>query len=289
MLKADNQRWRERRESYRPAAEPIDPRRYGVDLIAERDAKDFVIRHHYSASYPAARLRVGLFRAGLFGSVKSELVGVAVFSVPMQGAVISHWTGQAPESGVELGRLVLRDEVEGNGESWFLARAFRLLASELPAVKAVVSFSDPLRRYAADGGLVTPGHVGTVYQALNGRHVGRSKARYLLVDPAGRVVSERALSKLRNDEKGAAYAYEQLQASGAPVRRIGEEGPEYVARVLRYGPFRRVKHPGNLAYVWPTLTAGRDVVRGFLPALPFPKARDVVVGVDDSATGADVL
>ena len=33
-------------------------------------------------------------------------------------------SGLAPARGVELGRLVLLDEVEGNGESWFLESGF---------------------------------------------------------------------------------------------------------------------------------------------------------------------
>lgn len=273
-----NQRWKERRESYRPAGEPIDPRKYGVELIPEGDARAYVVRHHYSGTYPAARLRVGLFRAGRF--ILPELVGVAVFSVPMTGAVISKWTGLDPARGVELGRLVLADDVEGNGETWFLARAFKLLAQELPLVEAVVSFSDPVQRVSTSGEVVTPGHVGTVYQALNGRFAGRSRPRTLILDPGGRVISERALSKVRKDERGAAYAYEQLRSSGAPARRLGEEGPDYVARALQEGPFRRVAHPGNLAYVWPTRRASRSTIQGLPVSKPYPKGRDTIVRMD---------
>jgi len=50
------QRWRERRDSYRPAGEPIEAARYGVELIdRDRDAAAFVSRHHYSGTLPAAR------------------------------------------------------------------------------------------------------------------------------------------------------------------------------------------------------------------------------------------
>jgi hypothetical protein len=45
-----SQRWRERRESYRPAGEPINPRLYEVaDLAGDREAKAFILAHHYSA------------------------------------------------------------------------------------------------------------------------------------------------------------------------------------------------------------------------------------------------
>jgi hypothetical protein len=281
VVPAGNQRWREHRASYRPPREPLDPRCYAVDLVSEKDAKAFVCRHHYSCSFPASRLRVGLYRAR--PATRAELVGVAVFSVPMTQAVITRWTGLPPSRGVELGRLVLLDEVEGNAETWFLARAFRLLAATLPEVHAVVSFSDPMQRVAEDGHLVTPGHVGSCLQSFNGRHVGRSKSRTLVLDRGGRVVSDRALAKIRNDERGAGYAYSQLVAAGAPTIHAGESGRDYVSRALIEGPFRKVRHPGNLAYVWPSATAPRGVVNNFPAALPYRKAFNTVVTARQAA------
>lgn len=37
VVAAGNQRWRQHRTSYRPPREPIDPRRYAVDSVAEAD------------------------------------------------------------------------------------------------------------------------------------------------------------------------------------------------------------------------------------------------------------
>ena len=52
------QRWRDRRGSYRPAGEPIDPSRYEVvALDDDARARAFVERHHYSGSLPAAVVR----------------------------------------------------------------------------------------------------------------------------------------------------------------------------------------------------------------------------------------
>jgi len=53
QLELHCQRWHHRRASYRPAGEIFDPRRAGVEPIEERDAKAFVEKNHYSASYPA--------------------------------------------------------------------------------------------------------------------------------------------------------------------------------------------------------------------------------------------
>lgn len=74
------QRWHKGRASYRLAGEPIDTTAYAVEPIDEKTARTFVLTHHYSASYPAARFRAGLFRARPFRA--AELCGVAVFSVP---------------------------------------------------------------------------------------------------------------------------------------------------------------------------------------------------------------
>lgn len=262
------QRWRERRDSYRPAGEPIDPLRYGVEvLVDDVRPRAYVERHHYSASYPAARCRVGLFRTD--GHHQHDLVGVAVFSVPAQAAAIPHWTGTS--AGVELGRFVLADDVPANGETWFLSRAFGALESELPEVRAILSYSDPMPRRRADGTLVTPGHVGTIYQAHNGRHLGRARAEVLHLDRDGRTVSRRSLSKLRNGERGAEGAYRRLLDAGAPARNPGEDIAAYVDRALRDGPFTKVRHPGNLVYVWAVGEARRTTLRGFAPGQPYPR------------------
>lgn len=260
------QRWRDRRDRYRALGDRFDPRRHSVAVVERAPARAFVETHHYSGSFPASRLDVGLYRG-------AQLAGVAVFSVPSSQASIPARAGVAPHEGVELGRFVLLDEVEANAETWFLARAFALVRAELGAVRAVVSYSDPHRRTATDGRVVMPGHVGTIYQAHNGRYVGRTKRRSLYLGPDGREIPPRALSKLRNDEQGAAYAYARLLAAGAPPRQPLEDAHAYVARALREGPFRREAHPGCHAYVWPVDPAARVL----LPAAqPFPKRTEAL-------------
>lgn len=256
------QRWRERRPRYRPSGERIRPAEYAVDLLArDRDARAFVEAHHYSGSYVAARLRVGLWRARPTGSL---LVGVAVFSVPAQAAAIPRWCGVPATGGVELGRFVLLDEVPGDGESWFLARALRCLRSALPDVEAVLSYSDPVPRAATDGRLVTPGHVGVVYQASNARYLGRSSPRTLHLLPDGRALSPRSLSKIRLGERGAVAAARALVDAGLPPRERAEAPAAWLARVLPL--CRRVRHPGNHAYAWAWGALDRRP-----PPLPYPR------------------
>ncbi len=255
----DNQRWNKRRESYRPAGEVIDTSRYGVEVIDEDLAKRFVCENHYSGSYPAAKFRVGLFR-GL------RIVGVAVFSQSSNDAQVAAYSNA--HDGADLGRFVLLDDVPGNGETWFLGRAFRLLRMKRPDLGAIVSYSDPVPRTTIDGHIVKPGHIGQIYKAFNGRYVGRARAEPLILDEHGRAISRRSLSKLKNGEKGEAYVYERLLAAGAPRRRRFESGAEYVRRALDEGPFRRIPHPGNHVYCW----ALRKGVTLKKKPHPFPEA-----------------
>jgi hypothetical protein len=79
-------------------------------LADDREAKRFIIKHHYSRSYPAARRRFGLYREG-------NLVGCAIFSNPTNTKSLTNVFNVDPCLLAELGRLVLLDEVEANGES----------------------------------------------------------------------------------------------------------------------------------------------------------------------------
>ncbi|MBH23344.1 MAG: hypothetical protein CMH57_02550 [Myxococcales bacterium] len=219
-----------------------------MSLLDEERAKAFVTEHHYSGSYPAARLRCGLWRwrPGTLG----ELVGVAVFSVPCQQRVVPRWLGVEPLEGVEVGRFVLLDDVPFNGETYFLARAFRLLREHKPTVRAVVSYSDPVARRTLGGEVIKPGHYGTIYQAHNARFLGRSSSKTLYLTPDGRALSGRALSKIRLGERGQDAAQARLVELGLPERDRGESGEGYVARVLGSRAVRPVRHPGNFVYGW---------------------------------------
>ncbi len=61
------QRWREGRDSYRPTGEPIDPRRFGVEVVQREQGAAFVRGHHYSRSCAPARITGSGGPAGSFG------------------------------------------------------------------------------------------------------------------------------------------------------------------------------------------------------------------------------
>lgn len=234
-----NQRWRDRRNFFRRPDEQIRTARYEVvELLDDATAKAFVQQHHYSGTYPAARVRVGLYRG-------AELAGVAVFSHPCSDKVLtSVFPGCAVDS-VELGRFVLLDNVEGNGETWFLARCFDLLRTK--DLRGVVSFSDPLPR-EAEGRTVFGGHIGTIYQAHNGVYLGRGTARTLRLLPNGVVFSARAMQKIRSGERGWRYSAAILEQLGAPA--CPDEARTAWLNTWAPRLTRAVRHPGNHRYAW---------------------------------------
>ena len=187
------QRWQRRMASYRPAGEPFDPARCAVEPIEEGDAKRFVLAHHYSGTYPAARFRAGVFVKAPFQ--RERLAGVGVFSVPMNQRVIpSYFPALAFDEGVELGRFVLDDTLAANAETWALARMRRLLRQALPKVRGIVAYCDPIERRDERGELVKRGHVGTIYKAGNALYRGRSSARTLWLSPGGASFADRTLA-----------------------------------------------------------------------------------------------
>lgn len=199
------QRFTNKKPTYRPVGETIDPRAFDVSEITETAARIFILEHHYSGSFPASRRRFGLFKNG-------ELVGVAVFSHPCNEKTITNVFGcEKAADGLELGRFVLIDSVPSNGESWFLARCRAILKNDFVGF---VSFSDDFPRLDDQGLTIFAGHIGTIYQASNAAFLGRGTSRYIRLLADGKVFSDRALQKIRKMESGANYAIEILRSFG---------------------------------------------------------------------------
>lgn len=262
------QRWRERLDSYRPSSDDrFEKRAHGWDRVPRDLAREFVERHHYSASFPAEVFSVGLFRAGVDG-----LAGVAVFSQPSSQEVLDDIPG-GREAGTVLGRFVLLDQVEKLGETWFLARALRLVARE--GYTGVLSDSDPAPTRREDGQIAFRGHFGLIYQAGNARYLGRSNraTRYLL--PDGRFFNGRAVSKVRGRERNWRGPVETLMRFGArsPGRNPSPETLRAWLARWRARICRTVRHPGNHRYLFP-LHRSAEV---YGPFRPRPRAIDAQV------------
>lgn len=234
------QRWRDRRGSYRPAGEPIETSRYEVVAIdKDGPAKAFVAAHHYSGTFPAARFRFGLYRG-------VELVGVAVFSQPVNNLSLRCFPGDPSES-CELGRFVLLDDVPANGESWCLARCFELIRAE--GILGVLSLSDPFPRRDDAGHVVFRGHIGNIYQASNAVYLGRARVDTLRLLPDGSVMHSRALAKIRKRDRGWKYSAALLERHGADPLSDDEDARAWLIRWLPR-LCRTVQHPGNHRYAF---------------------------------------
>lgn len=265
------ERLRERTARHHPSGERLNTSLHTVVRMEHAPARAFVKLHHYSGAWPAVRRAYGLYcdlRPADVVALKKpakasdlRLVGVAAFGVPAQTKVLTSLC--AGHKAVELSRLVLVDEVAKNGESWFLTRAMRLVRVDL-GVSAVIAYSDPQPRTTLDGRLVSPGHVGVIYQALGAEYLGRGSPRTHYIDAHGRVLAPRTLSKIRTQERGARAAERDLVMRGADVRRPGEAPSDWLRRVRP--SFRRERSPGCHRYLW------RWDEKGCRIALPLPWA-----------------
>lgn len=256
------QRWTERRESRRPAGELIRTGAYDVEPIAsDAEARAFVDRHHYAGTSSSTAHRFGLYLRG-------ELAGVALFGPPASmNAHRAVWPTLGIGEAVTLGRFVLVDAVPGNGESWFKTRCHELLAAR--GVVAVESCADPQPRTRVDGGQVHRGHLGTIYQATNGRFVGRTNPASLRLLPDGTVLSNRTTGKLVRGERGGGRAVSDLVRWGAAPLRDGEDAVAWL-RLWRARLTRPMRHFGCYRYLWALdRRRRREVLTA--PALPYPK------------------
>jgi len=252
------QRWSRRRESYRRRGEAFEPGRYFVEEIPDdTTARAFVVSHHYSASYPAARARFGLFEG-------SDLVGVAVLSVPASPRVLPRAFGEDAADCAELGRFVLLDQVPFNGESWFIGRIRHAVRGRFAGLLA---HADPMPRTTAAGEIQHAGHVGTIYQASSARYLGHATARTLRVLPDGTVLSDRSIQKVRAGERGWRGCAAMIESHGAPPSPEDADLRRAWVRDSLELVTRRVRHPGNLRYALPVHARVKIVGE----PMPYPK------------------
>lgn len=261
MIVDSCQRWTEGRESRRPAGELIRTSEYEVAGLAPATAIEFVKAHHYAHSCSPTAHPFGLWRRG-------ELSGVAVFGpLPSMNAHRAVFPTLSTVEAVTLGRLVMLESVPGNGESYFAARCFDLLRAR--GVVAIESCADPIPRASSDGSIVKRGHLGIVYQATNGRHVGKTNPATLRLLPDGTCFSNRTSGKVARAEMGRAYAGAELVGWGAEPLQTGEDALEWLRR-WRPRLTRPMRHQGNYRYLWCLDRRRRREVMT-APALPYPK------------------
>ena len=158
-----------KRTTYLTARPPFDPSRFGVEPIDTTDARAFVETHHYSGTFPVEIASYGLFESR--PNARAALVGVAVFSIPVNTPAVLTALLEPGQTVCDLGRFILNDHVLANAETWFLTRAYRALRRDktladgrTPRFPFSTSYSDPCPRPSFDR-IIFPGQVGIVYQA----------------------------------------------------------------------------------------------------------------------------
>lgn len=261
MITDLSQRMTEGRVTWRPHRELFNARAHDVVLIDPGVAEAFVARHHYAGSCSPTAHPYGLHDRG-------ELVGVAVFGpLPSMNAHRKVFPTLSTTEGVTLGRFVLTEGVRFNAESWFVARCFELLPER--SVIAVESCADPVPRHLPDGTQIKPGHIGQIYQATNGVHIGRTNRATLRILPDGTCLSNRTQGKLVRGERGEGRAVAQLVKWGADPLRHDEDAEAWL-ELWRSRLTRSMRHPGNYRYLWCLNKRRRREVMRF-PSYAYPK------------------
>lgn len=140
--------------------------------------------------------------------------------------------------------------VPGNGETFMLGRAFRLLRRTLPEVRAGLSYADPMERHDAAGKVIKCSHRGTINAAFSGVYLGRPSARPLILARDGRCINDRTPEQ-------AAQRGMRRGLCRTPVGRHGRSCAPHVreGRGQRHARLavRRVPactNPGNYAFGW---------------------------------------
>ena len=161
-----------------PAAATFSPRDLLVRPINAVTARTLCQKHHYLRSYPGGSiLNFGIFAGDM-------LLGVAVLGAgPANGYRL--FSGASREEVLCLTRFWLDDRLGRNSESRTLAVIIRSLRRNLPAIKAILAYSDPAAR-----------HTGVIYQAAGFVFLGESSATPLYRLPDGKAHHSRSLGQV---------------------------------------------------------------------------------------------
>lgn len=168
---------------------------YDVARIAPSSARSFVETNHYSRGMTnAPGPCYGLFDGGF-------LIGAIVFATPCSENVRRLPYGpDRRDSVTELHRLVILDVTPRNAESFFIARAFRLLRCDRDRIHGVVSFAD-----------ASKDHVGTIYQATNALYYGVGETRRFYIDADGRLRHRRQCGRNISPEEAVDRGWQTIR------------------------------------------------------------------------------
>lgn len=176
-----------------------------IKLLTDKDmARKFIETNHYSHKIPQAiKYRFGMYCDG-------TLLGIAIFSIPSnQYGVTSVFSDVTQHIGIELSRVYTVDDTPKNFESDCLAQVFRYLKTNSPYL-VVISYADP-----------NFGHVGYLYQALNGIYLGKTSSEVRYISPEGALITRRGLGRSIGDTE-AKHRERLLSVGYKKVNMIGK-------------------------------------------------------------------
>jgi hypothetical protein len=152
-----------------------------VDFCSHEAAKYAVEKWHYSECLPSGKIaKVGVWE-------NEKFIGVVLFSWGANRNIGSPYGLQQTEV-CELTRVAL--SAHESPVSQVVAAAMKLIKSQSPGVRLIVSYADPAQ-----------GHIGAVYQAMNWIYEGTSKPQAAVLI-GGRVVHKKTAQSKMGTIKG---------------------------------------------------------------------------------------
>jgi len=155
-----------------------------VDDISAKDARDFIVQHHYSKG--ASNTRV--YSHGLFCRGNGILYGVAIWLPPTRVAAESvnkeFWTKV-----LSLTRLACHPDAPKNAASFLLAASIKRIKRDGRFVSLVTYADDRM------------GHTGAIYRASNWLYAGKTRPTPAWVDPnTGKQVARKSTRSRTNQQ-----------------------------------------------------------------------------------------
>ena len=168
-----------------------------VSDISLKDAKDFILKNHYSRGCSNTRV----YTHGLFKKNQDGLYGVAMWLPPTKVAAQSvnneEWTKV-----LSLTRLACSETAPKNAESFLLSQSVKMIKKEGRFV-SLVTYAD-----------VRMGHTGVIYKASNWQYIGLMKGSPAWIDTAtGRQVAKKA-TKSRTSQEMVDLGYTNIGTFG---------------------------------------------------------------------------
>lgn len=139
---------------------------FEVRSTNREEAAPFVEKH-YLQKFPQGIKRIyGIYQK------QGNMVGVIIYGSPMMTVSKFLEPNVRQNEVLELKRLFIDDLGIRNLESFVIGQSLKLLKTDEPQIKVVITFADSGQ-----------GHTGTIYQATNGIYLGQTngKHKYLYI------------------------------------------------------------------------------------------------------------